>query len=491
MIQKRLEKSEYRAAAIDLGASSGRVIVGVYKEGEGLSLHEVHRFENGLIRRGETLAWDLGRILAQVEVGLAAAAKMGATTCAIDTWGVDYGLVDGDGRLMGPVVGYRDARTEGLAAALFEGAFKDAYERTGVPPLDINTSVQLAAQIRDEGSLAAGAQVLLVPDLITFLLTGDRGTEPSIASTTQLMDASSKQWDKELLGRLGVDEDMVPAVRPLGSDAGAVKCGDAGGMRMVRACEHDTASAVASVGLEPGDVFVSCGTWSLVGVARDTPLATPGALAVSLSNESGADGSTLLLANCTGLWIAQQLKRELEQRQGRELSWEGIAEEVRASRSFGAPCAPAFLFDTEDPVLAQPGDMLGKLERLAREAGYEGDLGIAELFGAVYASLAARHARVIAQLANVTKEPARRIRMIGGGSRNAVLCQLVADECGLPVIAGPAEASAVGNLLVQLCAQGVFASLEEARRAVGPALEHGIYLPRAASDVKGKEATSC
>lgn len=475
-VEHRFE--ECRAAAIDLGASSGRVIVGVIEDGQSLSLHEVHRFENGLVRHGETLVWDMDKIVAQVEAGLVAAAEAGATTCAIDTWGVDYGLVDSDGSLLGPVVGYRDARTEGLAAALFEdGTLADAYERTGIPALDINTSVQIAAQVRDEGPLPADAQILMVPDLITFLLTGDRGTEASIASTTQLVDVTSKRWDAELLGRLGVDEAMVPAIRPPGSDAGEVRLGDHAGMHMVRACEHDTASAVASIGLEPGDAFISCGTWSLVGVARDTPLATLEALAAGLSNESGPDASTLLLANCTGLWIAQQLKIEMEESLGRGLTWQGIAEEVRASH------ASTFLFDTEDPSLARPGNMLGKLERLAREEGIEGDLGIAALFGSVYESLARQYAQVIERLQRVTGEPVERIRVIGGGSRNAVLCQMVADECGLPIIAGPAEASAVGNLLVQFCAQGAFCSLEDARRVVGPSLECGTYLPRAASDL--------
>ena len=470
-VEHRFE--ECRAAAIDLGASSGRVIVGVIEDGQSLSLREVHRFENGLVRHGETLVWDMDKIVAQVEAGLVAAVEAGAKTCAIDTWGVDYGLVDSDGNLLGPVVGYRDARTEGLAAALLEdGTLADAYERTGIPPLDINTSVQIAAQIRDEGPLPMGAQILMVPDLITFLLTGDRGTEASIASTTQLVDVASKRWDVELLRRFGVDDAMVPVIRPLGSDAGEVRLGDHAGMCMVRACEHDTASAVASIGLEPGDAFISCGTWS-----RDTPLATPEALAAGLSNESGPDASTLLLANCTGLWIAQQLKIEMEESLGRGLTWQGIAEEVRASH------ASTFLFDTEDPSLARPGNMLGKLERLARKEGIEGDLGVATLFGSVYESLARQYAQVIERLQRVTEEPVGRIRVIGGGSRNVVLCQMVADKCGLPVIAGPAEASAVGNLLVQFCAQGAFCSLEDARRAVGSSLECGTYLPRATSDL--------
>ena len=212
----------------------------------------------------------------------------------------------------------------------------------------------------------------MVPDLITHMLTGSCATEPSIASTTQLMDAAVKQWDPAMLELAEIARSSMPVIEPLGSDAGAIADDIAAGMRMVRVCEHDTASAVASVELLPGDVFISCGTWSLVGVERDAPVLTKEAERANLSNETGAGNSTLLLANCTGLWIAQQLKPELEQELGVDLSWEDIASAV-ASRD-GA----SFVFDTEEPSLAQPGNMLEKLGLLARKSGYEGSLGVAE-----------------------------------------------------------------------------------------------------------------
>ena len=474
------------AAAIDLGASSGRVMVGTYDARDGLNVREIHRFANGLVEDRGKLVWDIESIVREVRVGLSRAAELGATTCGIDTWGVDYGLIDADGRLHGAVVGYRDARTAGVADMIErEGLREDSYSRTGIPMLDINTLSQLVAQVRDEGPISGDLRLLMVPDLIAQMLTGSCATEPSIASTTQLMDAAVKQWDPAMLELAKIARSSMPVIEPLGSDAGAIADDIAAGMRMVRVCEHDTASAVASVELLPGDVFISCGTWSLVGVERDAPVLTKEAERANLSNETGAGNSTLLLANCTGLWIAQQLKPELEQEFGVDLSWEDIASSV-ASRD-GA----SFVFDTEEPSLAQPGNMLEKLRPLARESGYEGGLGVADLFRAVYESLALRYLHVIELIENVTGDPCERIRLIGGGSQNAALCQLVADVCGRVVVAGPHEASAIGNLLVQMTAQGAFETLEEARAAVAPSWRPTAYAPRGERVQSGGRSVPC
>lgn len=473
------------AAAIDLGASSGRVIVGVYDAHEGLTLHEVHRFENGLADADGHLVWDIGRLINEVRHGLSLAAEMGATTCGIDTWGVDYGLIDAAGELCGDVVGYRDARTEGVAKRLKDAhEYADTYARTGVPFLDINTLSQVMAQMEEEGPFADGVRILTVPDLVTFMLTGACGTEASIASTTQLMGAMTRQWDTSVLGRVGLTPASMPPIERLGADVGMIPDEVAAGMRMVRVCEHDTASAVASVELLPGDVFISCGTWSLVGIELRGPILTKEAEASGLSNEAGPDGSTLLLSNCTGLWIAQQLKLEIEREMGIEMSWEEIAAAVSSMNE------PSFVFDTEDSRLAQPGCMLAKLREMATDAGYEGCLGVPELFRAVYESLAVRYRVVIAMLREVANVHCERIRIIGGGSRNSVLCQLVADACGKPVVAGPHEASAMGNLLVQMTAQGVFGSLDEARKVAAASEEQISYTPRQPKeDIKEREAS--
>lgn len=474
------------AAAIDLGASSGRVIVGSYGASNGLTLREVHRFANGLAMVDGHLVWDVEAIVEEVLIGLSRAAELGATTCGIDTWGVDYGFIDEDGQLCGPVVGYRDDRTEGVAEGLRgQGLCGEAYERTGLPLLDINTLSQLISQKRDEAGIPDGLCLLMVPDLITYFLTGSCGTEASIASTTQLLNANSKQWDSIMLDLAGIDPTCMPAIKQLGSDAGCIKDESTLGMRMLRVCEHDTASAVASIELQPHDVFISCGTWSLVGVERNEPILTEEAERAGLSNETGADGRTLLLSNCTGLWIAQQLKPELEARMERELSWEEIAAEVALLPG------STFVFDTEDPMLAQPGDMLDKLEMLGRAAGYGGPFGVAQFYRAIYESLAMRYRDVIDHLQELTGDCCTRIRIIGGGSQNSALCQLVADVCTRKVVAGPHEASAVGNLLVQMTAQGAFGSLEEARLAVGTSMQYAVYLPQDFENSDPERGVSC
>lgn len=468
------------ACAVDLGASSGRVIVGRHVPGEGIACTEVHRFENGMVERHSTQTWDIAHILDQVKRGIGiAASKYGATTVGIDTWGVDYGVVDAAGRLVADVVAYRDVRTSGLATRMVrEGMLDGAYEVTGIQPLDINTSTQLVAdRAAHPNAYPRGSQLLLVPDLITYLLTGARGTEASIASTTQLMDARDKRWAEAVVERLGIDLALLPAIKPVGSDAGEIATAALGlGVHdrpphVVRVCEHDTASALACIEFERGDVFVSCGTWSLVGVVLDGPCCTQGALAAGFSNETGVSDSTLLLGNRTGLWIAQQLKREIESG-GTDLDWLEVA---RLARESGPA---AFTFDTEDSSFAQPGDMTGKLAAAAAAAGITTVLDTGAMFRAVYESLASTYRTAIEDLERVTGEPCRRIRLIGGGSQNALLCQLVANVCGKEVLAGPAEASALGNLMIQLVAQGAYQDLGQARREIAHDISYTTYRPR-------------
>lgn len=467
------------ACAVDLGASSGRVVVGSYVPGEGIACTEVYRFENGMVERHATQTWDIAHILDQVKRGIGiAVSKYGATTVGIDTWGVDYGVVDAAGRLVADVVAYRDARTSGLASRMVrEGMLDGAYEVTGIQPLDINTSTQLVAdRAAHPNAYPRGSQLLLVPDLITYLLTGARGTEASIASTTQLMDARDKRWAETVVERLAIDLSLLPAIEPLGSDAGEIAPTVLGldvhdqPPHVVRVCEHDTASALACIELERGDVFVSCGTWSLVGVVLDEPCCTQEALAAGFSNETGANDSTLLLGNRTGLWIAQQLKREIES-DGTDLDWPEVA---RLARESGPA---AFTFDTEDPSFAQPGDMAGKLAAAASAVGITTALDTGAMFRAVYESLASTYRTAIEDLERVTGEPCRRIRLIGGGSLNALLCQLVANACGKEVLAGPAEASALGNLMIQLVVQGSYQDLDQARREIAHDISCTTYGP--------------
>lgn len=469
-------------AAIDLGASSGRVIVGSYDAATGIRLEEVYRFENGPMPHAEPMQWNFNRLLSEVQQGIAHAQdRYELTSAGIDTWGVDYGLLDSQGRLLANPMHYRNNRTRGYAERSGRsGLLAGAYAETGVQALDINTLFQLMAQRASDGDLLDRARrLLLMPDLLIWGLTGAQGCEPSIASTTQLLDASGKRWSKPLLKRFRIKEELLPVIGNQAEVAGHIRAGLAAqGLPIVRVCGHDTASAAAVLTPASNEAFVSCGTWSLVGRMVDEPILTAEAEQLGFSNERGAEGSVLLLKNCTGLWIAQQVRQELYERAFGQFAWEEIARSAAEVRPY------RYLVDTEDPRFSKPGNLLGTIVAMA---GIDGEFErgrtvsaelLGKLFRCVYDSLALRYRIVLSDIERVTHEPIHTIRLIGGGSRNAVLCQAVADATGRSVVAGPYEATAMGNILVQLVACGVFETLNQARRAAANACGGVRYEPR-------------
>ncbi len=456
-------------AAIDLGASSGRVIVGSYDAATGLQLEEVYRFESGPMPHAEPMQWNFNHLLSEVQQGIAHAQdRYELTSVGIDTWGVDYGLLDSQGRLLANPTHYRNDRTRGYAKrSKHAGLLVGAYAETGIQALDINTLFQLMAQRTFDGELLDQAQrLLLMPDLLIWGLTGVQGCEVSMASTTQLLGASGKSWSKLLLERFGIKEELLPAIGHQAEVVGHIKAGlPAYGLPVVRVCGHDTASAVAALTPASNEAFVSCGTWSLAGKVVDEPMLTAEAERLGFSNERGAEGRVLLLKNCTGLWIAQQVRRELEERACRRFTWEEIAQAAATAQPY------RYLVDTEDSRLARSG---GLLDTIFAMTGIDGALEadrtvspelLGVLFRCVYDSLALGYRGVLSDIECVTYEPVHTIRLIGGGARNAVLCQAVADATGRSVVAGPYEATAIGNILVQLVACGVFETLDRARHA--------------------------
>lgn len=502
--------------AIDLGASSGRGIVGTYDPETGLELHEVHRFENGPMeedaeaRKGHagvasasddaaastdggaasavgdaghaadgaepkpTMRWDIDALLDNIRVAAErAAGAYDLASMGIDTWGVDYGLLDGKGQLVAPPAHYRDPRTAGLAEELAaSGSLAGVYEATGIQVMDINTLFQLVAALRADPSLANRARrLLMMPDLLGYLLTGVGGCERSIASTTQLLRADTGVWDEQIAERLGIPSSWLPPVTSEGEPRGSLTLGSGAHIPVLSVCGHDTASAVASVELGDDALFVSCGTWSLVGTELAEPVVTPEAERLNITNERGAENSVLHLENCTGLWIAQELRRDLAAA-GTDLSW---SEAVRAAEEVPAH---ACVVDTDAPELASPGSMADKLRYLARETGQPVPETPGELFRCVYDSLALRYRQAREDVERTTGRHFSRVRIIGGGAQNTLLCQVVADVLRTPVVAGPFEATAIGNVLVQLVAHGVFVNLSEARAAVRPSLDLVTYEPR-------------
>lgn len=419
-------------AAVDLGASSGRVMAGTV-EGDAVGLRELHRFPNAMVERDGHLRWDLSGLFAEVQAGLAEVPE--AESVGIDTWGVDYGLLGADGELLAEPVAYRDERTAEVIVRVHERvAPEELYRITGLQFLPFNTIYQLAAD-----DLAGAAHALLLPDLVAYWLTGELGTEVTNASTTGLLDVHTTQWSAELFERLGLRSDLFPPLEAPGARRGE---------KVVTVGSHDTASAVVAVPATTDRfAYVSSGTWSLVGLELAEPVVTEAARAANFTNELGVDGRTRFLRNVGGLWLLEECCREWGMDRAGLLT-------AAAELPVGGPRV-----DVDDPAFLSPG---GMPERIAAAAGRA--LDPPETTRCIVDSLAHAYARTVQQAAELAGATVEVIHVVGGGSRNELLCRLTAEAAGLPVLAGPVEATALGNVLVQARAAGAVPDTLEAIR---------------------------
>lgn len=464
-------------AAADLGAESGRVIVGKLT-GERLSLEEVCRFANSPVSLPDGLHWNTVSLFEQIRVGLnkAVATHGRLDGIGIDTWGVDYGLLDDKLRLLGIPYHYRDTRTEGMVELADERLPREQrYARTGTQTMPINTVFQLLAE-RDSPALQAAEHIALIPDLLGLWLTGTLANEATIASTTGLLDARTGGWACDTAEALGIPTRIFQGdtVEP-GTFLGYVRSGveKLAGLPVWNVAAHDTASAfVAAPVTSPNSAILSSGTWSLLGVEVDTPVLDGGAAAFNLTNERGIDGSIRLLRNVMGLWLLQECRRHWSQL-GLELDYAEL-ERLAGSPSEGDP-----LFDPDHPDLLRSGDMPSRIARLCEAAGESAPQEPGQFVRAILASLACKYSFVLRRLELVTGRRLETIHLIGGGTRNHVLCQLTADLTGVPVVAGPIEATALGNILVQARAAGHLSSLAQMRELVSSACELERYEPSA------------
>nr|BFE66261.1 rhamnulokinase family protein [Dactylosporangium thailandense] len=453
-----------RIAAVDLGASNGRVIVGDVSSSS-LTFAEVARFANDPIRVGGVLSWDFEALYRGVLEGLAAAGPLDSV--GIDSWAVDYGLLDERGALLGNPVHYRDARTDGVADR-FDGY--ELYRASGIATLPFNTIFQLAAA-RGSAQLEAARTLLLVPDLLSYRLTGIVGTELTNASTTGLLAAGGGSgWSPGLLSLAGVDAALFPPLRAPGAPAGTIKTsiGVSPGTPVTVVASHDTASAVAGVPGAGHFAYISCGTWSLVGVELPAPVLTRDSYEAGFTNEIGVDGTVRYLRNVMGLWLLQECMREWS------LPLAGLLE--------GAAAAPGgrSVVDATDPGFLAPGDMPARIAAACRAARQPVPSTPAEMTRCILDSLALAYRRAIDDARRLAGVSVDVVHMVGGGALNTLLCQLTADACGLPVLAGPVEAGALGNILVQARALGVvdsdLADMRELVRSTQPIVR---YTPRA------------
>lgn len=467
--------------AVDLGAGSGRVFLGGVSAGE-LLLEEVRRFHYPAASSGGHLRWDLPRIVEEVVGGIREAGGRArerdrpVRSVGVDGWGVDYGLVDADGRLTEDPVCYRDDRTRGVMEKVFAVIPREEiFARTGIQFLVFNTLFQLHAHVA-EGLPANARRLLLVPDLVHFLLSGRAATEYTNATTTQLVNAETRTWDRTILDRVGLPRTLLTEIVPAGTELGPLgpvlaESPGLEGTRVVAPATHDTGSAVAGAPLEDGWAYISSGTWSLVGVERREPLITPEAARHNLSNEGGAFSTFRLLKNVMGLWILESCRKEWEE-QGREVSYDHLLREVAKIEA-----SPA-LFFPDDPRLLNPPSMLEAISVQLAETGQRLPTDPPAVARIVLDSLALRYASVLKTLGAVTGQRIAGVQIVGGGSRNDYLNQTTATLSGLPVRAGPVEATVTGNVLVQAVASGRFESLAEARRHVATHLRPTEFTPR-------------
>ncbi|MDO0924579.1 rhamnulokinase family protein [Streptomyces sp. TG1A-8] len=458
-------------AAVDLGASSGRVMVG--RVGPGLlELREAHRFPNRPVRLPEGLRWDVLGLYAGVLEGLRAAGPVDSV--GVDSWAVDYGLLDADGALLGNPVHYRDARTEGIAEKVWATVpAGELYAATGLQHAPFNTLYQLVAA-RSADQFAHARRLLLIPDLLTYWLTGEQGTELTNASTTQLIDPRTRDWSYGVAERLGIDLGLFAPLRRPGDPAGALRpevlagTGLDGPVPVTAVGSHDTASAVAAVPAG-GERFayVCTGTWSLVGLELDAPVLTEESRAANFTNELGLDGTVRYLRNIMGLWLLQECVR----------AW-GDPDLGALLREAAAAPALRSVVDAGSEAFLAPGRMPERIAEACRASGQPVPLTRAETTRCILDSLALAHRRALADAQRLADRPVDVVYVVGGGTRNALLCQLTADACGLPVVAGATEAAALGNVLVQARAHGLAGDLADMRRLLSRTQPLTRYAPR-------------
>lgn len=452
---------KHTVLAIDLGASGGRVIHAGLQGGR-ISLEELHRFENTPIMQNGSLQWDYPRLLDEIKRGIKIAPSF--ESLGIDTWGVDFALVHSDGTIVPPVC-YRDERTKGIREQVFQKiSERELFQRTGLQAAELNTLFQLAAAKPEPGQT-----LLLMPDFFNWLLTGNITAERSMASTTQLLNPATQDWDFPLIDLLGFPRACFPAVTASGTVAGVY-----GGKPVISVLGHDTAAATLAVPAgEEAFLYISCGTWSIVGTERAGAVCGGEAFDFGLANEIGYGGKAQLLRNITGLWLAQETRRCLQERDGRAYSY-GELEAMAASQ-------PAFryLIDPDDAIFSAPGDMPARIRERAGRGMTD-----AQVLRCIYDSLALKYRWAVEGIEAVTGERFGKIYMVGGGTQSALLCRLTANILGRPVVAGPIEATAIGNAAVQFIALGHIPDAAAARQIIRESFPVIEYAPVLMDDIK-------
>lgn len=470
--------------AVDLGASSGRVIAGILQNGR-LELNVVHRFENTAIRVHDSLQWDVLGLWKEIQEGLRVAGTQydQIESVGVDTWGVDYVLVDRSNQLTGVARCYRDNRNRGMTDRAFEIVPREEiFEATGLQFIDINTLYQLlAAQLAEDPALEIADGFMMMGDFFHWLLTGKRSIEATNASTTQLLDPRTKSWHLGLIERFKLPATLFTELTEPGTNLGDIQGSVAtttglNNVPVIVPATHDTASAVLAVPSDdfapkhPSWCYISSGTWSLMGCEIREPKINSKCSELNFTNERGVAGSTRLLKNIGGLWIFQQIRKSM-QRRNQAHDWSEMVQIAEAAPPF------EMLINPDDPSLVSPVDMVDAINELATKTGQATASGPGVLYRAALEGLALRYRVCLGMLETLVENPIDQIHIVGGGSLNELLCQMTADACNRKVIAGPVEATAIGNLLMQMMGKGEIADVSAARCLVRDSFDTKVYLP--------------
>ncbi|MHA1724211.1 MAG: rhamnulokinase [Promethearchaeota archaeon] len=476
---------------IDLGASSGRIIVGTLNDGT-LTLKEIYRFPNEGIRVFNSMYWDILYIYRQVLEGLKIYVNehcQKVSGIGVDTWGVDHVLLDSNDELIGPVNHYRDNRTAGMLEEMFKIIPKEEiFNQTGIQFMSINTSVHLFSIIYSNSPrLKIIKTILMVPDYFNFLLSGIKKSEYTIASTSQLFNVKQRTWAFNLIEKLGLKKEWFCEIISPGTILGTIRkeiSKDVGldpSIKIVATASHDTGSAVAAVPVDMQEykrgewAYISSGTWSLLGVELNAPIINKNALKYNFTNEGGVNGTIRFLKNITGLWIIQEVKRNWEMKHGK-ITWNDIMKEAESAAPF------KFFLNPDDSSFLNPPNMIQAIQDYCKKTSQEIPETIGEIARMIFESLAFRYKQVLEFLENIIKNKIKVFHVIGGGSKNALLCQFTSNAINLPVLAGPSEATAIGNILVQGLATGAVKSLHHLRAIIRTSFSLQQYFPENTED---------
>lgn len=468
-----------RVLAFDFGASSGRAIIGCF-DGDKITLEEVHRFSNDPVSVGGTVYWDVLRLFYEIKQGIVKAKIAGGfDSIGIDTWGVDFGLIDSEGKLMENPVHYRDTRTAGLVEESFKIMPKEKlYGITGIQFMELNTLFQLISLKKYRPWMLERAdKMLFMPDLFGYMLTGKMCAEYSIATTSQLIDLETKSWSKEILDAFGIKKSLfAPLVKP-GTVLGELSkeiCEECGvdPVSVISVCGHDTQSAITSVPCEDGNfAFLSSGTWSLFGTELDKPIVNETSMNINITNEGGFDDSTGFLKNIIGLWLIQESRRQWK-REGEEYSYADLEKLALAAEPFKC------FIDPDAPEFVPHGNIPERVREFCRRTGQYVPQTVGEVMRCIYESLAMKYRLTFEKLRECTKRDYPVIHVIGGGTKDGLLCQMTANSCDRTVKAGPIEATVMGNVAVQLMSDGSVENIGQARKIIAESSELKTFEPK-------------